>query len=124
MSTPLEEERRALLARMQASRKDYRSRFPADMHHEPQQPHLSSASTPPAEQAFPRSHTFRFVQRHPYVAALAAGALIAAIPGGAVKKAVKGSVVFAAGMIGSQARTLIARELLPWMVHLMRSRKQ
>jgi hypothetical protein len=63
MSTPLEEERRALLARMQASRKDYRSRFPADMHHEPQQPHLSSASTPPAEQAFPRSHTFRFVQR-------------------------------------------------------------
>jgi hypothetical protein len=61
MSTPLEEERRALLARMQASRKDYRSRFPS--HHEPQQPHLSSASTLSTEQAFPRSHTFRFVQR-------------------------------------------------------------
>ncbi len=127
MNTPLEEERRALLERMRASRKDYRSRFPDEAspqaHYKPQHQHLHAPS-PPSAHAFPRSHTFRFITRHPYVAALAASALIAAIPGGAVKKAVKGSAVFAAGMIGSQARTLMARELLPSMIHLIRSRKQ
>lgn len=122
MSTPLEEERRALLARMQASREICRSRFPPQT--PPEQFHDPAASPLHSEQPFPRSHTFRFMQRHPYAAALAAGVLIAAIPGGAVKKAAKGSAVFAAGMIGSQARTLMLRELLPSMIRLMHSRKQ
>jgi hypothetical protein len=127
MSTPLEEERRALLERMRASRENYRSRFPdepsSQAHYKPHHQHLHDPS-PPNDHAFPRSHTFRLITRHPYVTALAASALIAAIPGGAVKKAVKGSAVFAAGMIGSQARILMARELLPSMIRLIRSRKQ
>ena len=125
MSTPLEEERRALLERMRASRANYRSRFPDEpgSQAQPQRQHLHAPS-PPNEHAFPRSHTFRLITRHPYVTALAASALIAAIPGGAVKKAVKGGAVLTAGMIGSQARILMARELLPSMIHLIRSRKQ
>jgi hypothetical protein len=116
MSTPLEEERRALLARMQASREVYRSRFPSKTHTEIQDPHVPPPLT--REPAFPRSHTFRFIGQHPYAAAVVASALIAAIPGGAVKKAVKGGAVFAAGIIGSQARTLLVRELLPSIIHL------
>jgi hypothetical protein len=123
MSTPLEEERRALLARMHASREVYRSRFPSQTHPEPDPPH-ATASTLSHEHPFPRSHTFRFIGRHPYATALAASALIGAIPGGAVKKALKGSAVFAAGIIGSQAKTLMARELLPSIVQLVRSRKR
>jgi hypothetical protein len=124
MSTLLEEERRALLARMHASREVYRSRFPSHTHPEPNHPHAPNAPPLSHEHAFPRSHTFRFIGRHPYATALAAGALLAAIPGGTVTKALKGSAVFAAGIIGSQARTLMARELLPSIIHLMRSRKR
>lgn len=123
MSTSLEEERRALLARMHASREVYRSRFP-EMLPESKHPHAPAAPALPHEHAFPRSHTFRFIERHPYATALAASALVAAIPGGAVTKALKGSVVFAAGIIGSQAKMLMAREVLPSIIHLMRSRKR
>jgi hypothetical protein len=60
MSDPLEDEKKALLERMHATRKAYRSRFvPAD-----EDRHAKDA------QAFPRSHTFRFLTRHPYSAAL------------------------------------------------------
>jgi hypothetical protein len=66
MSTPLEEERRALLERMRASRENYRSRFPdepgSQAHYKPQHQHLHAPS-PPNDHAFPRSHTFRFVRR-------------------------------------------------------------
>ncbi|HVW64830.1 MAG TPA: hypothetical protein VHB01_07425, partial [Nitrosospira sp.] len=110
-----------LLARMQASREAYRSRFPSQA--QPEQP-LDPDTSLHHDQPFPRSHTFRFVVRHPYAAALAAGVLIAAIPGGTVKKAVKGSAVFAAGMIGGQARALMVRELLPSMIRLMHPRKR
>lgn len=61
MSTPLEEERRALLARMQASREVCRSRFPPQT--PPEQFHDPAASPLHSEQPFPRSHTFRFMQR-------------------------------------------------------------
>ncbi|MBN9123134.1 MAG: hypothetical protein J0I60_00150, partial [Nitrosospira sp.] len=61
MSMPLEEEKRALLARMQASRELYRSRFPPRT--QPEQSHDPAASPLHSEQLFPRSHTFRFVQR-------------------------------------------------------------
>jgi hypothetical protein len=124
MSTPLEEERRALLARMHASREVYRSRFPSQTPPEPNPPHATAAPPLTHEHPFPRSHTFRFIGRHPYATALAASALVAAIPGGAVTKALKGSAVFAAGIIGSQAKTLMAREVLPSIIHLMRSRKR
>jgi hypothetical protein len=61
MSTPLEEERRALLARMHASREVYRSRFPS--HPELNHPHAPTAPPLSHEHAFPRSHTFRFIGR-------------------------------------------------------------
>lgn len=64
MNTPLEEEKRALLERMRASRQDYRSRFPSETNHEPHHMHASPASSlPNNNHAFPRSHTFRFVRR-------------------------------------------------------------
>lgn len=62
MSTSLEEERRALLARMHASREVYRSRFPSQTHPEPNPPH-ATAPTLSHEHPFPRSHTFRFMGR-------------------------------------------------------------
>jgi len=63
MSAPLEEERRALLERMHASRKVYRSRFPSETHPEPEHAQVRPDPSPPSTHAFPRSHTFRFVQR-------------------------------------------------------------
>jgi len=60
MSEALEDEKKALLERMRASRNAYRSRFVhADEDH-----HAKDT------QAFPRSHTFRFLTRHPYSAAI------------------------------------------------------
>ena len=51
MSASLEEEKRALLERMHASRSAYRSRFMhADENHHPND-----------AQAFPRSYTFKFL---------------------------------------------------------------
>jgi hypothetical protein len=63
MSAPLEEEKRALLERMHASRKVYRSRFPSETHPEPEHNQVPPDPAPPITAAFPRSHTFRFVQR-------------------------------------------------------------
>jgi hypothetical protein len=60
MSDALEDEKKALLERMHASRKAYRSRF---VHPEDEHPVKDV-------QAFPRSHTFKFLTRHPYSAAL------------------------------------------------------
>jgi len=62
MSTSLEEERRALLARMHASREVYRSRFPETLP-ESKYPHAPAAPALPHEHAFPRSHTFKLIRR-------------------------------------------------------------
>ncbi len=114
MSDPLEDEKKALLERMHATRAAYRSRFvPADEEH-------------PAEdlQAFPRSHTFRFLTRHPYSAALSVLATLAVVPRGSLSKAVKGGAAVTAGVLGRNTRILIVRQLLPTMVHLLRSYKR
>lgn len=65
MSDALEDEKRALLERMRASRSAYRSRFiHADEDH-----HVDTRS-------FPRSHTFKFLTRHPYSAVLSLPAIV------------------------------------------------
>jgi hypothetical protein len=65
MSDALEDEKRALLERMRASRNAYRSRFlHADEDH-----HVDTHS-------FPRSHTFKFLTRHPYSAVLSLPAIV------------------------------------------------
>ncbi len=114
MSDPLEDEKKALLERMHATRKAYRSRFvPADEDH-----HAKDA------QAFPRSHTFRFLTRHPYSAALSLLATLAVVPRGSLNTAVKGGAAVTAGILGRNTRILIVRQLLPAMVHLLRSYKR
>ena len=65
MSDPLEDEKKALLERMRASRNAYRSRFiHADEDH-----HVDT-------QSFPRSHTFKFLTRHPYSTILSLPAIM------------------------------------------------
>ena len=115
MSTPLENERRALLERMSASRKDYRSRFvhPEDEHH----PAVSA-------DVFPRSRTVKFITRHPYYTSLGLLAALSAIPSKSVSRAVKGGIAVAAGVLGSSARTLVVRQVLPSMMRSFRSRRQ
>ena len=87
MSNSLEDERKAILERMSASRENYWHMFAHEDSHE----HANEAL------AFPRSHTFKFLIRHPYSATLAALAAVAVLPRGSVRKAVKGSAAIAAG---------------------------
>ena len=114
MSASLEDEKKAILERMHASRRAYRSRFmPEPEDH------------PPAVQdpgAFPRSHTFKFLTRHPYSTATGLLATLALVPRGSLRKAVKGGAAVTAGLVGTKANAFVMRHLLPSLVHLLRSR--
>jgi hypothetical protein len=112
MTRELEEERNALLERMHASRKTYRSEL-----------------TPPKEQVqapandvFPRSETFKFIKRHPYYSSLGLLAALSVMPRMPLRRAVKSGAVLAAGMLGSSAKTLVMRQVLPSLVRSLRSR--
>jgi hypothetical protein len=115
MSTPLENERRALLERMNASRKDYRSKF---VHTEDEYGPVVST------EMFPRSRTFKFIARHPYYTSLGLLAALSAVPSKSLSRAVKGGIAVTAGVLGSSARTLIMRQVLPSMMRSFRSRRQ
>ncbi|MEO8991403.1 MAG: hypothetical protein ABI284_03115, partial [Nitrosospira sp.] len=86
MSSALEAEQKALLERMDASRKNYRTMFA----HEDEHGQVHDTQT------FPRSHTFKFVMRHPYYVsgALVALSLVSRVR---LNKAVKGSIAITAG---------------------------
>lgn len=111
MSASLEDEKKALLERMHASRDAYRSMFN----------HADEDHPADATHAFPRSHTFKFLTRHPYSAALGLVAVLAIMPRGSLSKAAKGGVAITAGLLGSKTRTVMMRQVLPSMVHLLRS---
>jgi len=114
MSGALEDERNALLERMHASRKTYRSE-------------LTPAEGPvqaPTDDVFPRSETFKFIKRHPYYASLGLLAALSIMPRMPLRRAVKGGAALAAGMLGSSAKTLVMRQVLPSMVRSLRSRSR
>ncbi|MEO5655700.1 MAG: hypothetical protein ABIR00_06940 [Nitrosospira sp.] len=113
MNSALENEQKALLERMDASRKNYRAMFVHEDEHE--QIHDMHA--------FPRSHTFKFIARHPYYVS---GALVALslVSRGRLNKAVKGSIALTAGILGRSARTLVMRQVLPSVISSLRSRNR
>lgn len=115
MTNSLEEERTAILERMDASRRNYRRMFAHENEHEYKHPSVTNT--------FPRSHTFKFVTRHPYFTSLAVLALIAAMPRGSLKKAAKGSAAVTAGILRSQLKSSLINGVLPSVLHLMRSRR-
>lgn len=110
----LEQERNALLERMHASRKNYRSEL---VHTE------ESGQTTTAD-AFPRSRTFKFITRHPYSTSLGLLAALAVLPRKPLGRAVKGGIALAAGVLGNSAKTLMMRQVLPSVVHSLRSRNR
>jgi hypothetical protein len=114
MSSQLENERQALLERMSESRKDLRGRF---VHKEEDEGTLSGIDV------FPRSHTFKFITRHPYYTSVGLLAALTALPSGSLSKAVKGGVALTPGMLGSTARSLVMRQVLPSMLTSFRSRR-
>ncbi|MDQ3185524.1 MAG: hypothetical protein M3Q16_03485 [Pseudomonadota bacterium] len=114
MSASLEDEKKTLLERMHASRSAYRSQF---MHADEDHRLVHDSY------AFPRSRTFKFLTRHPYSAAAGVLATLALVPRGTLSKVAKGSVALTAGVLGSKAKALVVRQLLPSMVHLLRSPK-
>ncbi len=117
MSASLEDEKRALLERMHASRTNLRARLV----HEDEDALAGDADDVPA---FPRSHTFKFLTRHPYSSsALGLLATVAVLPRGSLSKAVKGGTTVAVAVLGRRTRALIERQLLPSMMHLLRSHK-
>src|SRR5688500_8109021 len=115
MSTPLEDERKALLDRMSASRKYYRSKF---VHTEDERHPAVSTDV------FPRSRTFKFIARHPYYTSLGLLAAMSAVPSKSLSRAVKGGIAVTAGILGSSARTLLVHQVLPSMMRSARSRRQ
>jgi hypothetical protein len=116
MNTPLEGERKALLERMRASRRYYRSVFiPEDEH---------PAVDPDRSPAFPRSHTFKFLTRHPYSTSLGLVVALSMMPRGRLNRAVKGGLALTAGILGSGARALMMRQVLPSMIRSFGSRKR
>ncbi len=115
MSNSLEDERKAILERMSASRRNYRlmSAHEENSHRQADDTH-----------AFPRSHTFKFLTRHPYYAALAALAIVAALPRRSLKKTVKGSAAVTAGILSDGMKTVMMRRILPIAIQLLRSNKR
>lgn len=113
MSSALENEQKALLERMDASRKNYRAMFVHEDEHE--QVHDTHA--------FPRSHTFKFITRHPYYVSGALAAL-SLVSRGRLNRAVKGGLALTAGILGSSARTLMMRQVLPSVISSLRSRNR
>lgn len=111
MSTSLEDEKKVLLDRMHASRDAYRSTFS----------HPDENVPTHTLHAFPRSHTFKFLTRHPYSAALGLVAVLAITPRGSLRRATRTGATVTAGLLGGNARTLMIRQVLPSMVHLLRS---
>lgn len=116
MSNSLEDERRAILERMSASRETYRNMFARKESHEHER--VDEAHV------FPRSHTFKLITRHPYYSTLAALAAVALLPRGSVKKAVKGSAAVTAGILSSRTKTSLVTRVLPSVIHLLRSNKR
>ena len=114
MSGALEDERNALLERMHASRKTYRSELT----------HAKEQVQAPIDDVFPRSETFKFIKRHPYYASLGLLAALSIMPRMPLRRAVKSGAVLAAGMLGSSAKTLVMRQVLPSMVRSLRSRSR
>jgi hypothetical protein len=113
MSASLEDEKKALLERMHASRSAYRSQFGhVDEDHDADDAHAHP---------FPRSHTFRFLTHHPYSIAIGLLATLAVVPRGSLSKAAKGGIALTAGVLGSKTRALIMRQLLPSVGYLLRS---
>lgn len=117
MKSSLEEERMAILERMDATRKNYRRMFNVEDENEKEHRHGSVADT------FPRSHTFKFITRHPYLTSLAVLGLIAAMPHGSLKKAAKGGAAITAGILRSQLKSSLINRALPSVLHLMRSHR-
>lgn len=113
MSTPLENERDALLTRMDASRNSYRARLVKRERH----PMVDDGGV------FPRSRTFRFIARHPYYASMGMVAALALIPRRPLGRAVKGGIALTAGILGSSARTLVMRQILPSVLDSLGSRR-
>lgn len=118
MSTSLEYEKKALLERMHASRSEYRSRYG----HEDEDEDERTQST--GDDVFPRSRTFRFIARHPYSLSLGLLAVLAAMPSRSLSKAVKSGIALSSGVLGSSARTLVMREVLPVVIRSMNSRRR
>lgn len=116
MSTPLEGEKKALLERMRASRRYYRSVLI------PEDEHLADDSD--HTQAFPRSHTFKFLTQHPYSASLGLLVALSMMPRGRLNRAVKGGLALTAGLLGSGARAVMMRQVLPSMIRSFGSRKR
>lgn len=98
---------------MDASRRNYRAMFVHEDEHE--QVHDTHA--------FPRSHTFKFIARHPYYVS---GTLVALslVSRGRLSRAVKGGLALTAGILGSSARTLMIRQILPSVISSLRSRNR
>lgn len=112
MSTSLEYERKALLERMRASRREYRSRYA----HEDEQMQVMG------DDVFPRSRTFRFIARHPYYVSLGLLAVLSTVQSKSLSKTVKGGMALSAGVLGSSARSLMVRQVLPSVIRSFRSR--
>lgn len=114
MNASLEDEKKVLLDRMHASRDAYRSKFS----------HAEEDVPADALHAFPRSHTFNFLTRHPYSAALGLVAVLAIMPRGSLRRATRTGTAVTAGLLGGKAKTLMIRQVLPSVVHLLRSHNQ
>ena len=114
MNTSLEYERKALLERMRASRREYRARYG----NEDEEIQAQAMG----DDVFPRSRTFRFIARHPYYTSLGLLAVLSTVRSRSLSKVVKGGIALSAGALGTGARTLVMREVLPAVIKSLRRR--
>ena len=106
LSVALDNEKEAVLERMRKNRADDRSRF---VHRDAATLYGNQVSN----SKFPRSHVFKILTDHPYLAAVAAIGILLLGPRKALRIAVKSSTAIRTGVVASTPHILTVAQLLP-----------
>lgn len=115
----LEEEKRALLARMQSSRAEYHRLLT----HSDARPTAPPDRSPTTPEGFPRSMTMRWIIDHPYALVFAAVAVVALGRSRLARTAFDRVAMLAQAAMRVQARAQIAVRMISMVTSFIRQRR-
>lgn len=120
----LQEEKRALLARMQASRTDYRRLLTETDEPDRQDERMQEPDMPhPPEAAFPRSRTVQWIMAHPWLCLFGVVAIVAARPDRMLSSVVQRGARMSATAVRFQSQVLVAMKIFGMVKDFLSQRR-